>query len=80
MARLPVYLRALTTLADLGTRTCSSEELGEGFAEVDVDAHADLLAAYGDEVPVTFVDGRQHDFWRVDPQRLRSALATGARD
>jgi hypothetical protein len=23
---------------------------------------------------VTFVDGRQHDFWRVDPHRLRAAL------
>jgi hypothetical protein len=22
------------------------------------------------------VDGAQHDFWRVDPERLRKALAT----
>src|SRR6478609_10945642 len=27
VARLPVYLRALVTLADQGTGTCSSEEL-----------------------------------------------------
>ena len=27
VARLPVYLRALTVLADEGTATCSSEEL-----------------------------------------------------
>ena len=33
-----------------------------------------LQDRFGDEVPVTFVDGRQHDFWRVDPVRLRSAL------
>jgi hypothetical protein len=25
-------------------------------------------------VPVTIVDGRQHDFWRVSPDRLRAAL------
>ena len=25
-------------------------------------------------VPVTFVDGRQHDYWRVDEGRLRAAL------
>jgi hypothetical protein len=25
-------------------------------------------------VPVTFVDGAQHDFWRVDPARLKAAL------
>jgi glutaredoxin len=53
-------------------------ELGESFEEVDITAGPDaaaLQAAYGEEIPVTFVDGRQHDFWRVDPQRLRSALS-----
>ena len=29
------------------------------------------MRSYGEEIPVTFVDGRQHDFWRVDPARLR---------
>jgi hypothetical protein len=33
------------------------------------------MRAYGEEIPVTFVDGRQHDFWRVDAARLRAALA-----
>ena len=33
------------------------------------------LARWSDEVPVTLVDGRQHDFWRVDETRLRRALA-----
>jgi hypothetical protein len=33
------------------------------------------MDAYGEQIPVTFVDGRQHDFWRVDPGRLRKALA-----
>jgi hypothetical protein len=34
-----------------------------------------LFETYGEQIPVTFVDGRQHDFWRVDPARLRKALA-----
>ena len=34
-----------------------------------------LLERFTEEIPVTFVDGRQHDFWRVDEQRLRAALA-----
>jgi hypothetical protein len=29
-------------------------------------------------VPVTFVDGAQHDFWAVDPARLRAALQARA--
>jgi glutaredoxin len=52
-------------------------ELGEEFDEVDITAGpdaAELLLAYGEEIPVTFVDGEQHDFWRVDPDRLRAAL------
>ena len=32
------------------------------------------LRVYGDMIPVTFVDGIQHDFWRVSEDRLRVAL------
>ena len=49
-------------------------DLDEEYAEVDIDTDPDLVARFTDEVPVTFVDGRQHDFWRVDPARLRAAL------
>jgi hypothetical protein len=28
---------------------------------------------------VVLVDGKQHDFWRVDEQRLRAALAGRSR-
>jgi hypothetical protein len=34
------------------------------------------MRTYGEQLPVIFVDGAQHDFWRVDPARLRSALVT----
>jgi len=58
------------------------DELGESFDEVDIttgpDAEA-LTRAYGEEIPVTFVDGLQHDFWRVDPGRLRAALGAPPR-
>ena len=53
-------------------------ELGETYEEVDLDAAAAddpaLLRRYTDEVPVTFVDGAQHAYWRVDPARLRTSL------
>jgi hypothetical protein len=49
-------------------------ELGESYAEVSIDGDPELQRRFGDEIPVTFVDGRQHDFWRVDPARLRAAL------
>jgi glutaredoxin len=49
-------------------------ELGESYDEVDIDADPSMRREYGEQIPVTFVDGRQHDFWRVDPDRLRKAL------
>lgn len=52
-------------------------ELGETWVEIDVDTDPELQRRFTNEVPVTFVDGRQHDFWRVDPARLRRALTGG---
>lgn len=53
-------------------RVCA--DLGETFDEVDITTDPALLERFSEEIPVTFVDGRQHDFWRVDEQRLRAAL------
>jgi glutaredoxin len=49
-------------------------ETGEAYAVLDIDGDAELQRRYTDQVPVTFVDGAQHDFWRVDPARLKAAL------
>jgi hypothetical protein len=49
-------------------------ETGEQYAIRDIDSSPELLR-FTDEVPVTFVDGAQHDFWRVDPVRLTKALS-----
>jgi hypothetical protein len=34
-----------------------------------------LLDEYAEEIPVVLIDGRVHTIWRVDPVRLRAALA-----
>jgi len=52
-----------------------TEEVGEAFEEVDVRSDPALLDRYAEMIPVTLVDGRQHDYWRVSPDRLRQALA-----
>ena len=53
-------------------RVC--EDLGESYVEVSIDEDPELMRRFGNEIPVTFVDGAQHDFWRVSEQRLRAAL------
>jgi len=75
-ARVTFYTRQGCHLCDLARETVARvcAELGETFEEVDVDTDEELRRRFTEEVPVTFVDGRQHDFWRVDEQRLRSAL------
>jgi glutaredoxin len=75
-ARVTLYSRRGCHLCDTArevvVRVC--EDLGESWVEVDIDSDGDLADRFGEEVPVTFVDGAQHDFWRVDEARLRAAL------
>ncbi len=33
-----------------------------------------LLDRYADEIPVVLINGRVHNIWRIDPERLRAAL------
>ncbi len=74
--RVTLYGRAGCHLCDDARAVIEAvcAELGESYAEVDVDDDPALLDRYAEEIPVTLVDGRQHDFWRVDPDRLRAAL------
>lgn len=53
-------------------RVCA--EVGTSYDEVDITADPALQQQFGEQIPVTFVDGAQHDFWRVDERRLRAAL------
>jgi hypothetical protein len=52
-----------------------ASDLGVHWTERDVTRSADDLSTYGEMIPVTLIDGLQHDFWRVDEYRLRRALA-----
>lgn len=50
-------------------------ETGEEFVERSIFDDPELADLYWEQIPVTLVDGVQHDFWRVDGDRLRAALA-----
>ena len=78
-ARVVVYSRPDCHLCEVAealvAETCAAT--GDSWTRVDITGDDDLTARFTDQVPVTFVDGAQHDFWRVDPSRLRTALAGG---
>lgn len=48
--------------------------IGEPWAEINVADDPALEAEYGDRVPVILLDGKEHDYWRVDEHRLRRDL------
>ena len=77
-ARVTLYGKPGCHLCDAARavveRVCA--DLGESFEEVSVLDDPALMDQYGEEIPVTLVDGRRHDFWRVDEARLRAALTS----
>ena len=75
-ARITLYGKPGCHLCD-DARTVIEQvcgEVGTSYDEIDITTSPELMEAYGEQIPVTFVDGRQHDFWRVDADRLRAAL------
>jgi glutaredoxin len=75
-ARVTLYSKPGCHLCDdaraVIERVCA--EVGTSYDDIDITTSTELVSAYGEQIPVTFVDGRQHDFWRVDEARLRHAL------
>ena len=51
-----------------------ADDLGVTWEERDITQSEADLREYWERIPVTFVDGVQHDFWRVSEDRLRRAL------
>jgi len=50
-------------------------ELGARWTELDITQDEALYRRYWEKIPVTLIDGEQHDFWRVSEERLRAALS-----
>jgi hypothetical protein len=52
-----------------------ADRTGATVTEIDVDDDRELRAEYGDMVPVVLVDGVQHGYYTIDPDRLERALS-----
>jgi len=50
-------------------------DLGVPWEERDITQSERDLQDYWEMIPVTLINGVQHDFWHVSEQRLRAALA-----
>ena len=55
-------------------------DLGVPWEERDITASERDLLDYSEMIPVTLINGVQHDFWHVSEQRLRAALLARGSD
>ena len=45
------------------------------LSEKNILEDGQLFAKYSEEIPVLLIDGKVHNYWRIDPERLRAALS-----
>lgn len=71
-----IYSRHGCHLCESAIETLQSlqAELVFEIEVIYIDGDGKLEKLYGEQVPVTHIDGEHHDFWRVDPDRFRSSL------
>ena len=80
MTKVVLYSRSGCHLCDIALETLEklqSELSEEAPFEIEVlliDGNPDLEKRFGEQVPVTYIDGSPHDFWRVEPDRFKKAL------
>lgn len=49
-------------------------DTGDEWHELSIADDPALYDEYWEQIPVVLIDGKPHDFWRVDRERLRTAL------
>lgn len=81
-------MRRITLIGKPGCHLCDdaraviervAREEGVEWEELNMLDDPELVARYAEQIPVTLVDGRQHDYWRLDENRLRKALSAPPR-
>jgi glutaredoxin len=49
-------------------------EISFDLEVINLDGNAELESLYGEEVPVTMINGAKHDYFRVDKKRFSEAV------
>ena len=49
-------------------------ELPIQVEELSIEDDKDLFDSYWDQIPVLLINGKVHNYWRIDPERLTTAL------
>lgn len=75
-ARITLLIRPGCHLCDFAREALARvrDDTGVDWVEVDVQSDPELERDYGGRVPVVLLDGAEHDYFRVDEERLRHDL------
>ena len=75
----------LTLIGKPGCHLCDDAEVAvrsvlDDFSEVSLEKenileNPDLFEKYAEQIPVLLINGQIHNYWRIDTERLREALA-----
>jgi glutaredoxin len=71
-----VYSRHGCHLCELAIETLSTldKELNFQIDVIYIEDNKELIDLYSDQIPVIHIDGKHHDFYKVDVERFRSSL------
>ena len=76
MTLVTLYSRSNCHLCDVAMESLTNlqSELEFEIEKLLIDGDSELETKYGEQVPVILINGKQHDFFRVDPERFRNAI------
>ena len=77
MVEVSIYSRSNCHLCDVALEVLEQMQSEFSFMinKKLIDGDPELEEKYGDSVPVILINDEPHDFFRVNPERFRSAMA-----
>ncbi|CAB4946079.1 MAG: thioredoxin family protein [Actinobacteria bacterium] len=77
MIEVSIYSRSNCHLCEVALEVLNKmqSELDFNITKILIDGNLELEEKYGEQVPVILINDKPHDFFRVDPERFRSAIS-----
>ena len=74
--QVTIYSRNGCHLCEVALQTLQGLQSQSVFeiTEILIDGQPDLIELYGEQVPVIHIDGKPHDYFKVDPTRFLLAI------
>ena len=76
MREVTIYSRSGCHLCEVAHQALKGLQRQADFSitQILIDGNSELIEKYGEQVPVIHIDGKPHDYFRVDPERFLAAI------